>query len=243
MTWTKVSDDMWRHPKVRRLLDRPPGSAALGLWVATQSWIGEELSDGFIPERQPTRLMGADVASLVEELVLARLWERTVGGWTVHDYLDYNPSRAKVLADRAQRVDAGRQGGKKNAAKADLEGRRDGDGQFTTKRPLGPSNGHALDEAPSARPSGQPTPSPVSRSPDSDKPESTSPPPPSPSGVKKRRKYGTNPRATTTSLRNSHTAPRDLGVSPRGRRANDKEGGAELLRTIMARLAPQATEP
>lgn len=187
MTWVKVSDDFWRHPKVRRLLDRPLGPAALGLWVAAQSWIGEELTDGFVPDRQPTRLMGADVSDLVEELVLVGLWERAIGGWQVHDYLDYNPSRAQVDDDRERRHELAIDGGKARAK----TGLRDGDGRFVSSRtagdessgtagvpagvPAGPSAGPSSRTAgppagkspavaPAVRPAVEPAPYPVTRS-------------------------------------------------------------------------------
>lgn len=111
--WSKLDDRFWRHPKVRRLLDMGPrGFAAIGLWTITQSWIGEELTDGRIPSRQPMRLLGDDPAAAIEALIGVGLWERAGDDFQVHGYLDYNPSRAQVLADRAQRSEAGKLGAK-----------------------------------------------------------------------------------------------------------------------------------
>jgi len=36
----------------------------------------------------------------VGALVDAGLWEPVRGGWRIHDFLDYNPSHAKLVADR-----------------------------------------------------------------------------------------------------------------------------------------------
>jgi hypothetical protein len=89
------------------LVDRPDGLAALGLWVAALAWIGEELTDGFVPDRQPTRLTGFDATHLVADLVAVGLWEREVDGWRVHDYAHYNLTREQVLERRALRAAAG----------------------------------------------------------------------------------------------------------------------------------------
>ena len=37
------------------------------------------------------------------------------GGWVLHDYLDWNPSREKVLAERAKKQAAGKAGGQASA--------------------------------------------------------------------------------------------------------------------------------
>ena len=51
----------------------------------------------------------------VAELVMARRWIETTAGWDIHDYLEYQPSRKQVLAERdekhAAKVAAGRGGG------------------------------------------------------------------------------------------------------------------------------------
>ena len=42
---------------------------------------------------------------VAELLVDSGLWEEVPGGYRVHDYLDYNPSRDKVLAERKEWAD------------------------------------------------------------------------------------------------------------------------------------------
>lgn len=123
MTWVKLDDGFWRHPKVRRALDKPDGLAAVGLWALAQSWIGEEMTDGFVPSRQPVRLLGVDASEAAAILVEIGLWEVTEGGWHVHDYLDYNWSKKRILADRAQRHRLAVKGGLARVKSKDVTGR------------------------------------------------------------------------------------------------------------------------
>jgi hypothetical protein len=52
---------------------------------------------------------------IVEDLTNAGLWYEVDGGYAIHDYLTYQPSKADVLAERKQKSEAGRLGGKKSA--------------------------------------------------------------------------------------------------------------------------------
>lgn len=235
MTWVKLSDEIWRHRKVRRLMDDPDGPVGLCLWTLAQSWIGEELTDGLIPVRQPMRLLGTDPGPAVGALVRAGLWEPVTGGWQVHDYLDYNPSRAQVLALRKARADAGQKGGRANLASANREGRRDDDGQFTEKHLLGDLDGELPGASPSKVPSSQPTPSPVSRIPVSRTPKTTTPPPPSP--ARGRRKEATSPRQVGAAPRQNGHSPRDLGASPRQELAAEKRSTPQLAGSVLAEMA------
>ena len=78
--------------------------------------------NGFIPAGQIAKLCG-DLSVLLPQgtpgpivcaLVDAGLWEETEGGWNIHDYLDYQPSRYEVLKQRReiskQRSKAGSKG-------------------------------------------------------------------------------------------------------------------------------------
>lgn len=91
MSWVKLDDSMPDHPKVVGLCDR-----AFRVHVTGISYCARHLTDGEIPEAVG-RSWGT---RYVRELVLANLWHETDSGWEIHDYLDYNPSRRKVLAER-----------------------------------------------------------------------------------------------------------------------------------------------
>jgi hypothetical protein len=94
MSWTKLDDGLYDHPKVLAA-----GNEATGLFCRALSYCGKQLTDGFVPASVAS-FLGREKA--VEALVDAGLWERVDGGFNVHDYLDYNRPRADVLADRAK---------------------------------------------------------------------------------------------------------------------------------------------
>ncbi len=50
----------------------------------------------------PSAPRGKSLAVTIGELVLAGLWEPTDTGWVAHDFLDWNPSKAEVLASRKE---------------------------------------------------------------------------------------------------------------------------------------------
>src|SRR5258706_12976308 len=92
MPWFRLDDSFHSHPKVIAA-----GNEAIGLYVRCGTHAAEHLTDGFV---------GKDVAlsygstALADTLVRTRLWHRARGGWTIHDYLDYNPSREAVEKER-----------------------------------------------------------------------------------------------------------------------------------------------
>lgn len=105
MTWFKVDDSFYDHPKV---FDAP--DCAVALWTRAGCWSARNLTDGFVPASLPARLCGdPDIA--VRELVNRGLWKRAKGGYQFHDWLDRNPSRKDVEQQRAKRAEAGRKGG------------------------------------------------------------------------------------------------------------------------------------
>lgn len=110
MSWFKVDDTAHAHPKLLRA-----GNAALGLWMRAGAYAAQHLTEGAIPG-VVAQLYGT--APQVRKLVDAGLWhahghqctrcaQPPAGDYVMHDYLIYNPTRAKVEGDRAQA--AGRQ--------------------------------------------------------------------------------------------------------------------------------------
>lgn len=97
MTWAKLDDGFWCHLKVQGLQ-----LESIGVWTLALSWCAKHGSDGAIPRKLPRILEWPETA--VTELVAEGLWDETATGWEVHDYLDYNPSKAeldsKLAADR-----------------------------------------------------------------------------------------------------------------------------------------------
>lgn len=134
MSWLKLDDAFPDHPKLGMLSDL----AVLGgwLWVSGLCYCGRYLTDGFVPHGQVGKLadfreFGVDVREVASRLVDVGLWERTEGGYQVHDYLKYNPSRADHDASKASLSARGKKGASAR------HGKRRDSGQSS-----GPSDGY-----------------------------------------------------------------------------------------------------
>jgi len=95
MTWAKLDDGFVDNLKVQ-----PVGWAARGVWATGLAWCSRKLSDGRISAKAAAILEFPQDA--IDELVAAGLWHAADdgNGWVVHDYLEYNPSKAEVVATR-----------------------------------------------------------------------------------------------------------------------------------------------
>ncbi len=130
MTWAKLDDTVYSHPKMLAL-----PLEALGLWAMALAWSSCHLTDGFLPTDAVVSLSSpragesiedarAKYESNISQLVDNRLWEVVEGGWRIHNYARYQPTRAQVKTRREARAEAGKLGGKasgrtrKAAAKA-----------------------------------------------------------------------------------------------------------------------------
>src|SRR5262245_36643469 len=88
-------DTGWHaHPRILQL-----GLQAMGMHAWSISYCDHARSDGFIPFGAWPALSGAGAA--VKALLDAELWARVDGGFMLHDYLDYNRSKAQIEAARA----------------------------------------------------------------------------------------------------------------------------------------------
>lgn len=106
MSWVKLDDKLWSHPKIAALEAR-----ALKLWLFGLCWCNQQETDGVIPRAMLAQLGGTP--KLAGELVKVGLWHATPTGWEVHDYLVYQPSKARLEAERGrikERVARHRQG-------------------------------------------------------------------------------------------------------------------------------------
>src|SRR6266705_2800835 len=97
MAWVRLDDGYPEHPKVDRV-----GPLAAWLNVCAWAYCARNLTDGFVPDGRVDQLAAVQKPRhLVELLLEGKLWERVPGGFLVHDFLDYNPSREQVLKERA----------------------------------------------------------------------------------------------------------------------------------------------
>ncbi|MEH0542952.1 hypothetical protein QA802_07685 [Streptomyces sp. B21-105] len=119
MPWVKLDDRFPSHRKVALLTDR-----AFRLYVSALCWSSENLTEGRITQRElplvAARLRGAKTAA--GELETAQLWDAVDDGWVIHDFLEYNPDRARVQSDRE--ANAARQQAWRDRKRAEREAKK-----------------------------------------------------------------------------------------------------------------------
>lgn len=127
MPWVRIDDAYADHPKLAAV-----GPLGQALWLAGLAYCNRNLTDGFIPwaasqsllawqyleppknglRRRMTigvgsGLSGEDVTTdyVIELLLDVGLWESMDDGYYVHDYPDYQPSKAEVVEEREKTRD------------------------------------------------------------------------------------------------------------------------------------------
>ena len=116
--WARLDDAILDNPKIIAA-----GPIGLLLHVAAITWCARNLTDGLIPKRRVSTLVPLDsigtalpappacgpeedrfdpldADEVADTLAMIGLWHDRGAYWELHDYLVYNPPRAKVLADR-----------------------------------------------------------------------------------------------------------------------------------------------
>jgi hypothetical protein len=127
--WFRLDQGFHSHPKIIAA-----GNEAIGLYARCGTYAAEHSTDGFIREDIAVLYGASDTGSrrnpgtgkpetLAETLVRTMLWRRTRGGWTMPDYLDYNPSKQAVDKERKQAAE--RQRRRRDAVMSQRESRRD----------------------------------------------------------------------------------------------------------------------
>lgn len=136
MPWVRLDDSFATNPKVIEA-----GPLALAMQVAGLCYSNKHLTDGKIPRPAAATLLDftglgmhmwqgeiigggkdAEWALVVDDLLDAGMWHepdhdcpdcpQIDRGYVIHDYLEFQPSREQVLAEREQKREAGRKGGK-----------------------------------------------------------------------------------------------------------------------------------
>jgi hypothetical protein len=118
MAWARIDDTMPTHPKVATV-----GPVAELVAYRAICYANRYLTDGFIPKGAVRHLTtGLSILTgdseewfpetIAARLVSAGLWDKVRSGWLIHDYLEYNFSRAQIQANREN----GRIGGKISAS-------------------------------------------------------------------------------------------------------------------------------
>ena len=92
MPYANLDDNFADHPKIAGLSD-----AAFRLHVAGICYSARHLTDGLLAADEAPRLVRRFRKAALNELLDRGLWDRVLdGAYAIHDYLDWNPSRATV---------------------------------------------------------------------------------------------------------------------------------------------------
>lgn len=145
MTWVKLDDGFSDHLKVDGLSD-----GAFRLHVSAMCYCARNLTDGAVERGRPLRLIPRFKQAFVAELVDAGLWDAVDGGWSIHDYLVYNPSRAKVLAEREAAAERQRKARDKRSESRRDKRQTNGTRSAAPTRPVGERVGTNLDRGEAA---------------------------------------------------------------------------------------------
>lgn len=92
MTWFKVDDGFWSHPKTACLSD-----AAVALWLRAGAYCCQHLTDGVV-KAPALRLLGGKASA--QDLVDVGLWHELEDGWEFHDWADYQETSETVKKRR-----------------------------------------------------------------------------------------------------------------------------------------------
>ena len=128
MTWFKVDDGFYDHPKV---VDLP--LAAVGLWALAGAYCARHLTDGVITDRQIRAIGGTRKQAAA--LVSAGLWSAddappSARRYAFNDWGDFQPSRADVEAKREEareRMAAARARKRKTSGNGEMFARTNGE--------------------------------------------------------------------------------------------------------------------
>jgi len=98
--FTRLDDHFWAHPKVLNCSD-----GAMALWTRALSWVGFQLTDGFVPHQCLRLLRGRKRDA--DRLVAAGLWERgecdgQLGYW-FHDFTDWNNAATRGEVEKRRK--------------------------------------------------------------------------------------------------------------------------------------------
>lgn len=112
MPFLNLDDNFAEHLKVDGLTD-----SAFRLHVAGLCHCARLMTDGYIEGSKVSRLVPRFKKSSLEELLRGGLWLKAVGGYQVHDYLDWNRSKAEIEEKKEKLRKARSEAGKKGADK------------------------------------------------------------------------------------------------------------------------------
>lgn len=111
MSWFKLDDQFFSHPKVLRA-----GPDATLLYISGGCYAAKHLTDGLIPKcAVPTLTTLTRPQKLADQLVHVGLWHELSDDYEMHDYLRYNPSRHEIESRREAAAERAGKGGRRSA--------------------------------------------------------------------------------------------------------------------------------
>ena len=127
MPWLKLDDGLAEHPKLTRCED--DYDLCLSTFVQLCLYCAHNMTDGIIPKREEAKHDARAIALLLAPFDdgLGFLERADDGRLIVHDYLDYNPTKAQVIAEReanAERVRRWRDARRNGSGNAVTNGER-----------------------------------------------------------------------------------------------------------------------
>lgn len=132
MTWFKVDDGFYDHPKVKALPRGAIRKGAISLWNQAGSWSARYLKNGHVPLFQIEELGWSKKDA--EALVTVTLWHApghscddcepvAAGHYLFHQWSEYQPTREQVETEKKaarDRMNARRRTGKSPEPSADV---------------------------------------------------------------------------------------------------------------------------
>lgn len=107
--WARFQGDFPTHPKVVRLTD-----GAFRLHASGICYCAQYLTDGIVPREVVATLVPTYDPKDLTALVKAGLWVKDdrEAAYRIHDYLEWNRSRAQINRERDAKSAGGRRGAK-----------------------------------------------------------------------------------------------------------------------------------
>lgn len=163
MSKIELDDMILEHPKFIRAV-KIAGSDAIFLWLGLRAYCARMLTDGFVPFDMIEEVRGPRDASsrsaALQALTDSGLLDEAECGVVLHDYLDWSPSRAQILAWRKANADRKARSRARVTGGVTAESRRDiGNVTVGVTRESHCSHGGSHTGVPAPSPSPSPPPS------------------------------------------------------------------------------------
>src|SRR5262245_29321116 len=116
MSWAKIDDRANEH---RKMLSA--GAEACWFWTCGLMYANRQPArDGFIPEAMLAMLYPLkNPRRLADKLVAVGLWEKAPGGYLIHKFVSWNPSKEQIEEERARGRERAAKSYERRKAKSD----------------------------------------------------------------------------------------------------------------------------